>query len=256
MKQISIIIPAYNEESRISETLDSYINYFNKNQKNKFEIIVIPNGCKDKTIDIVKEYRKKYNFVRFKEIKAAMGKGRAIIKGLEIANSPILGFVDADNSTEPEEFDKLIKELKKTDADCVIASRWIKGAQMKPKQPLARRIASRCFNFLVKMLFGIKVKDTQCGSKIFRKKPLKEIIPLLKTSRWAFDVDILYNLRKKKRKVFEYPIIWKNKTGSNLRIKKQGPEMFFEIVKLRMIHSPFKFIIKFYNKSKTSNRGK
>src|SRR3989344_4425763 len=120
MVELSIIIPAYNEEDRIKKTLEEYVRYF-KNYN--YEIIVIPNGCKDKTEEIVKSLSKKYKTIKYKTIKEAIGKGGAIKEGFNIANGKLVGFVDADLSTKPKDFEDLIKNMK--EYDCIIASRYI-----------------------------------------------------------------------------------------------------------------------------------
>ncbi len=249
MAKISIIIPAYNEEKRIAKTLDSYIKYFNKRYSKNFNIFVILNGCKDNTLSVVKKYKKNYNnIIYYKDIKEPIGKGGAVIEGFKLAENDVIGFVDADNSTDPEAFNDLVLELEKKHADCVIASRYIKGAMVKPKQSPQRIIGSRGFNFLVRILFNINVNDTQCGAKVFKKKSLKEILPYLGLTRWAFDVDLLYQLKRKKRKILEIPTKWHDEKGSNFRLGKQIPEMFLAIARLRLMYSPLKFIIKFYDK--------
>src|SRR3989344_9111385 len=146
MVKISIVIPAYNEEKRIKKTVESYISHF---KKYNYELIIIPNGCKDKTEDIVKRFSQKYPQIKYKIIKEALGKGEAVKQGFIIAKGDLIGFVDADNSTKPKYFEDLIKNIG--DYDCIIASRYIKGSILKPKQKLPRIIASRAFNFLVRI---------------------------------------------------------------------------------------------------------
>ena len=97
---ISIIIPAYNEEKRIKETLENYINFFK--DKEKFEILAVLNGCKDNTLSVVEEEAKKHKEIKFKEFKEAIGKGGAIIEGFKIVKGDYICYVDADSSTRPE----------------------------------------------------------------------------------------------------------------------------------------------------------
>ena len=148
MVELSIIIPAYNEENRIRSTVECYMKYF-KNYD--FELIIIPNGCKDKTEEIVIQLSKEYKQIKYSVLKEALGKGEALKEGFRIAEGNLIGFVDADDSTKPKDFEDLIKNIK--DNGCIIASRYIKGSIVKPKQKFARIIASRVFNFLVRILF-------------------------------------------------------------------------------------------------------
>ena len=119
---------------------------------------------------------------------------------------------------------------------------------IKPKQKLSRRIASRAFNILVKFLFSLKVNDTQCGAKIFKKEPLKEVLPSLGITKWAFDVDLLYQLKRRGKKILEIPTEWHDKKGSNLKLGKTVPEMFLGIVRLRLLYSPLNFTVKMYDR--------
>ena len=242
MTELSIIIPAYNEEDRIKKTLEEYISYFKNYQH---EIIVIPNGCKDRTEEIVKLLSKKYKTIKYKTIKEPIGKGGAIKEGFKIAEGSLIGFVDADLSTKPEDFEELIKNIK--ECDCIIASRYIKGAIVNPKQKFSRIIASRAFNLLVNFLFNLKIKDTQCGAKLFKKNVIKKIIPKLDITRWAFDVDLLFRIKKEGYKIKEFPTKWEDSLGSTLKLKKAIPEMILSLTRLRLINSRFKFIINFYD---------
>src|SRR3989344_7197111 len=243
MVELSIIIPAYNEEKRIEKTAEDYIKYF---KKYDYELIIIPNGCKDKTEDIVKKLSKKNKQIKYKIIKEAVGKGGAIKEGFRIAQGKLIGFVDADNSTKPREFEDLIKNIGKY--DCIIASRYIKGAIVKPKQKITRIIASRAFNFLVRMLFGLKIHDTQCGAKLFKKQAIKNTIPKLDITKWAFDVDLLLKLKQQHYKIKEYPTKWEDRLGSGLRLHKQIPEMFLGLTRLKLVNSKLKFIVNIYDK--------
>jgi len=242
MVELSIIIPAYNEEKRIRKTVEDYIKHF---KKYNYELLIIPNGCKDKTEEITKQLCKKYSKLRYKIIKEAVGKGEALKEGFKVAQGNLIGFVDADNSTRPKDFEDLIKNIGKF--ECIIASRYIKGAIVKPKQKITRIIGSRGFNALVRILFGLKIQDTQCGAKLFKKTAIKNILPKLDVTRWAFDVDLLLQTKKKGYTIKEYSTRWEDSSGSNFRLHKQIPEMFLALTRLRLINSKFKFIIKIYD---------
>jgi glycosyltransferase involved in cell wall biosynthesis len=168
MKELSIIIPAYNEGERIAKTLGDYIRFFEDKYQKDFEILVILNGCKDNTLKVVQRYSKKYPQIKYKDIKEAIGKGGAIIEGFKIAEGDLIGFVDADNATKPAEFYELIKN-KDERYDAIIASRWLKESKIPVKQPRLRIFLGRCYNFLIRLLFRLRLKDTQCGAKYFQK---------------------------------------------------------------------------------------
>ena len=175
---ISIVIPAHNEEKRIGPTLRSYGKFFN-NLKNKnildYEIIVVINNTQDKTLDIVKKAAKINLNIKYLDFKQG-GKGFAIIEGFKKAlksKKGLIGFVDADASTSPVAYYDLIKNIHKDDA--IIASRYLKGSVVNPKQTLKRIFVSRVFNLLIKTLFLMPYKDTQCGAKILTREATEKI---------------------------------------------------------------------------------
>ena len=239
---LSIIIPAYNEEERIPKTLNSYLDYLKG--KINFEILVIINGCTDNTLEVVKKIAQKNKEIKYVDIGKVASKGIAVTEGFKLADSELIGFVDADLATPPNAFYDLVKNI--WDYDAVIASRWMKNSKINKSQPLTRIIAGRSFNILVNLLFNLKLKDTQCGAKLFKKTALKDILADIGKTRWAFDVDVLYLLKRKNYKTKEIPTEWSEPGGSHVKIKTVI-EMFLSIVRLRLIYSPFKFIVSIYN---------
>ena len=250
MEKISIIIPAYNEEKRIKETLNSNLKFFKNLKKRKildFEMIVAVNGSKDRTIEIVKGFAKKNKELRYLNLKRG-AKGYAVIEGFKEAlkgKSNLIGFKDADMATSPESFYELIKKINNYDG--IIASRYIKGSIIAPKPAPERIFASRIFNFMTKIVLGLHFKDTQCGAKLFKRKSLEKTIPELTFSQLAFDVEILYIMKKLGFKIKEVPTIWSDKEYSKVNFAKSGPVMFLAIIRLRILNSPFKSLIKFYD---------
>ena len=226
---ISIIIPAYNEEKRIKETLENYINFLK--DKEKFEILVVLNGCKDNTLNVVEEEAKKHKEIKFKEFKEAIGKGGAIVEGFKIVKGDYICYVDADSSTRPEELYKLYLNINGYDG--IMGSRWLKDSVITNKQPFIRRFLSRGFNLLVRIFLRLNYKDTQIGAKIFKREAINKIKDDIKVTSWAFDVNILYNLKKEGFKVLEYPIVWGHDEDSTLKLRKAIPGMFYSILKIK-----------------------
>ena len=244
MVKLSIVIPAYNEEKRIERTLDNYSSFFQKKLK-YFEIIVVLNGCVDNTLNIVKSFSKKNKKVRYLEFKKAIGKGAAIIEGFKVAKGNLIGFVDADMATPPGAFYDLFKNIENYDG--VIASRWMKGSKINVEQPFLKKVGSRGFNFLTRILFNLKFNDTQCGAKLFKKRIIKNILNDLKITKWAFDVNLLYSIKRKHYKIKEIPTEWNAVKSSHFNLFKAIPEMFLGLVRLRLLYSRFKFIVKIYD---------
>ncbi len=250
--KISIIIPAYNEEKRIEKTLKEYLEFFKKLKKEKlidFEILVIINNTEDRTPEIVKNFSKRYKEIKYLNFKEG-GKGFAITKGFKEAmkdkKNELIGFVDADMSTRPEVFYDLVNNIKHYDG--IIASRYMKGAVVNPKQSIQRIIVSRIFNFLIRILFLMNYKDTQCGAKLFKTHVLEPIIKELVITKWAFDVNLLYCLKRKGFKIKEFPTIWSDMEYSKLNFKISGPLMALSVLRLRIVNSPFKGFMRLYDK--------
>ena len=103
------------------------------------------------------------------------------------------------------------------------------------------------FNIAIKALLFLPYNDTQCGAKIFRKKAISKVLPLLTLSQWAFDVDLLYNLKNAGFTIKEHPTVWSDRQYSKINFLKSGPMMFLGVVRLRIINSPFKSIIRVYD---------
>lgn len=251
MKRASITIPAYNEEKRIGKTLEEYSNYFEKLRKqNKidYEIIIVINNTIDKTEEIVKQYAKKNNRINYLNFKRG-GKGFAVIEGFKYAlkrNNDLIGFVDADISTSPEEYWRLISSIENYDG--IIASRYVKGAQVNPKQTIQRIIVSRIFNMLIRSLLFLPFRDSQCGAKIFKREAIEKTLPFLSMSKWAFDIDLIYTMRKKGFRIKESPTTWSDKNYSTINFLTAGPWMALGVVRLRILNSPIKKFIKIYDK--------
>ncbi len=244
-------MPAYNEEKRIRKTLESYGNFFSEKKKKReikgFEILIVINNTKDRTEEIVKETLKKYPEIRYLNFKQG-GKGFAIIEGFKDAlkrDNALIGYVDADMSTSPEAFYDLVKNIKNYDG--IIADRWHKKSIIMPKQSLFRRFISRGYNVIVRTLFLFPFRDTQCGAKLFKREILEKNLKKLITSNWGFDIALLYCLRKESHaKIKSIPTVWRDEIGSKVNLKKTPVRMFASSIRLRLIHSPFNFIVKFY----------
>lgn len=236
---ISLIIPAYNEEKRIGRALAQYLEYFSQEE---MEIIIVLNGCRDNTLGVVKEYQAKApSIIKYINIKEKIGKGGGVREGFRQATGDIIGFVDADGSTSPEEFRHLIKEIDSVDG--VIASRWKRESVVQNRTWL-RKIISLGFVLLVKIVFWLPFSDTQCGAKIFKNHLIKKILPFLTVNNMAFDVEILYLARRYGFKIKEIPTVWIDQSssaflGSPLKIISSSLEMFSTLVTLR-----FKFLFK------------
>ena len=243
--KLSIVIPAYNEEARIRPTLDAYTSFFEGRYGKEAEFIVVVNGSKDRTEHIAREYAGKSPQVKVIVEPRAIGKGGAIMRGFEVAAGELVGFVDADNATLPDAFNDLVEHIG--DAGAIIASRYIPGAKVSPRQPLARRIASRVFNRMIRILFKLRITDTQCGAKLLRGDAMRAALPHLGLTRWAFDVDLLFQLRRLGYRITEVPTTWSEPGGSKLKIGRTSFEMFMAICRLRILYSRLSWVVTIYD---------
>ena len=239
--KLSIVIPAHNEEHRLPPMLEAYAVYFSEKYANEAELIVVPNFCDDRTGDVARKIAELYPAVKVLDDPGQVGKGGAVMLGAQAADGDLIGFVDADGATSPEAFDDLVEKISLD--GCIIASRWMKGSKMSPRQPLSRRAASRCFNLMVRVLFGLRLKDTQCGAKLFRREVLLPVMRNLGVTNWAFDVDMLFQTKRLGASIREIPTVWNDQAGSKMRVVHAGLNTFVALVRLRMFYSPFRFMI-------------
>jgi glycosyltransferase involved in cell wall biosynthesis len=245
---LSIVIPAYNEQYRIGKTLDDYLAFFDTKLKGKYEILVVLNGCKDKTLEIILDYKKHHPNLNYLDIKEAIGKGGALTEGFKIATGKIVGFTDADGSTSPKMFLKLYDILSNLpQIDCIIGSRNLPQSVVLGRTS-SRKIMTAGFNFGVNFMFNLNIKDTQCGAKLVRKLMIKKIVNNLSIANMAFDVNLLVDIKRNGGQTLEIPITWEDTEDSSINNPiKTSLAMALSVVRLRLIYSPFKFLYPILN---------
>ena len=237
---LSVIIPAYNEESHLIFSLNKLYEFISNNNFT-FEIILVDDGSKDNTCKIASEFfsihelNDKYHF-NLIENKINKGKGFSIRKGLERATGKFILFTDADFSTPIEESQKLLGFLN-VGYDIAIGSRALKDSKLIRRQNIFRMYMGKFFNLIVRRITGLNFMDTQCGFKMFTSKAKNLLLPYLKIDDFSFDVEILYIAKKLNLKVKEMPISWINSPDSKVRIIKDSIKMFFSLIKIKNLHS-------------------
>lgn len=233
-----LLIPAYNEEERIGPVLRQYAQYFRGNYAGRFEIVVVLNGCRDNTLGVVEAAAAEFPEIKALEYVNPIGKGGALIEGLKLAGrADLIGYVDADGATAPEAFLDLVRHCK--EVDCAIGSRWLPGAVLLQSQSAKRRIFSRAFHILVEFLFHMRIKDTQCGAKVMRREAVETIHPYLRIADVAFDINLLYSLKRAGFTVREVPTTWTDQIGSKITLNKGSLGIIFSVIRLRLVYSPF-----------------
>jgi glycosyltransferase involved in cell wall biosynthesis len=232
-----LLIPAYNEERRIEPVLRDYGRYFQEHYHGKFQLVVVLNGCKDDTIGVVRRVAADYPAISALEFPEAIGKGGALIEGLKLAPlADLIGYVDADGATPPHAFHELVKHI--AGVDCVIGSRWLPGAVLHVEQSGRRRFASRGFHRIVQALFGMNLRDTQCGAKVMRREAVDKVHSLLRIADMAFDINLLYSLKRAGYRILEVPTEWTDKIGSKVTLFRTSLVMFLSVLRIRLIYWP------------------
>lgn len=242
-----VLIPAYNEEQRIEPVLRDYAEHFRRHYNGKFRLIVVLNGCRDNTLGVVERVALDFPEVSADNFPAPIGKGGALIEGLRLApTADLIGYVDADGATPPHAFHELAKLCDGRRADCVVGSRWLRGAVLHQSQTWVRRFTSRCFHLIVESLFWMHIQDTQCPAKVMRREAAQKIHDSLRIADLAFDVNLLYSLKRAGFKVLEIPTEWTDKIGSKVTssLFRVSLTMFLSVVRLRLIHSPFRPVLR------------
>jgi dolichyl-phosphate beta-glucosyltransferase len=227
----SIIIPAYNESARITTSLDKLLAHIAQ-ERWSAEVLVVNDGSRDNTADIVRRYAGLNPNVRLVENPGNRGKGYSVRHGMLSATGDVFLFTDADLSAPIREASKLFAAIA-SGAEVAIASRWLQRELQTEKQPLYRRVFGRMFNFLLRVVLGLGYKDTQCGFKAFTRNAAMEIFPRQQIEGWGFDPELLFLAKKFNLRVQEVPVEWAHDAGSKINPLVDGLKMFMEILRIR-----------------------
>jgi dolichyl-phosphate beta-glucosyltransferase len=232
MNKLSVVIPAYNEEQRITQTLKDIDGYLEK-QKYNYEIIVVVNNSKDRTYDVVKELEATTVQKATALNLVQGGKGNAVKEGIiQKATGDIIMFMDADNATPISEIAKFLPFFEQG-FDVVIGSRYTNPELVKVHQPLYRILLSRLSNMLIQFLAVPGIKDTQLGFKAFTNKAAKEIFPRVKILRWGFDMEVLTIALARGYKIKEVGVSWTEHGGGHVPLKAYV-ESLIDLFKIKL----------------------
>ncbi len=239
---LSVVIPAYNEAQRIGTTLTDLMSSDYLPSDKSWEVLIVMDGCTDKTPDIVKELINRNQNATALVFPSRLGKGGAIMQALKYTHGDLIAFVDADGSTPPSELCRLIALAEKY--DLVIGSRYLSNSKLGRNRSASRTLMSRSFNVLTKLMFWRlhKIKDTQCGMKVFSRRLLDVIQGDFLITDFAFDVNLIYTSLSFGFNVKEVGINWLDKDGSKLSggFARYSFVMFFSLLRLRLYYSRFR----------------
>ena len=210
---LSVVIPAFNEETRIIPSLESVVSYL-KTQAYAWEVVVVDNGSTDATRALVEEWASEVRCVRLESISEG-GKGWAVRHGMLSARGELRFMCDADLAMPAEGIGAFMAHME-DGQDIVIGSRQVAGAR-RFNEPVARHVMGRVFNRFVRVAAVHGIDDTQCGFKCFRGDVADELFSLQKTKGFAFDVEVLYLARKRALRILEIPIDWRHQRDSKVR---------------------------------------
>lgn len=236
MDSLSIVIPAYNEESRLRKTLDRILEWLHE-QRFKFqEVIVVDDGSRDATASVVDEYSKPPSPIRLLRNPGNRGKGYAVRHGMLDAEGDWILYTDADLSTPIEELQKLEAAAAKQSAVIAIGSRAVDRSLVAVHQSVFREYSGRFFNVVMRALTGLPFRDTQCGFKLYRTDAAKEVFSRQEQDGFSFDVEDLVIAKKLGLPAVEVPVRWSNVEGTKVTLA-QGLRSFTDLLKIRKDHS-------------------
>ncbi len=226
----SIVIPAFNEERRISATLDEVQKFF-ADRGARGEVLVVDDGSSDRTSDIVQWYRRRMARVKLYRL-PHHGKGSAVRHGVKHAHGEFVFLCDADLRDGVGELDKLETALMRG-ADVAIGSRWVESTESA--QPFYRRASGRVFNFLTQRLLGLDFKDTQCGLKGFTREAAQTLFAHQSIDGWGFDPELLFLAQRMAYRVEEVSIeLHHDYRTSRFRPVRDGVKAFKELFQIAM----------------------
>ena len=227
---VSIVVPAFNEASRIGESVRR-IDAFIRQSPISFEVIIVDDGSVDNTAAVVAESRiKGLKLIRNNE---NHGKGYSVRQGVLVASGEYVLFTDADLSSPIEEATKLLEIALKESADIVIGSRGLDRNYIQKRQSRMREFGGVAFNLMVRLLLGLRVHDTQCGFKLFHREKSRKIFEKQTIVGFGFDPELLFLASRSGLKMRETPVRWSHSEGSKIKFVRDGMRMLWDLGRVR-----------------------
>jgi len=228
---LSVVIPAYNEEELIKDTLNS-VECFLSCQKYNYEIIVVDDGSQDSTFSAVKDLVPSFGNLKIIRNGRNRGKGYSVSRGMLFSKGKFRIFMDADNSTSIDQITNLFPFLE-NGYDVVIGDRTLKESRIKKHQPLHKELLGNIGNKLIRFLAVPEIGDTQCGFKLFSAEAAEDIFSKLTIDRWGFDIEVLAIAKSLGYKIKTVPVAWSNREKTNVRLRDYILT-FLELLKIKM----------------------
>ena len=235
MDSLSIVIPAFNEEHRLPQTLRHVLDWLARGNFSFHEVIVVDDGSRDGTAGVVEQFAETDSCVRLARNPGNRGKGYAVRHGMLEAKGAWILYSDADLSTPIEEIEKLCRAAREQGAGVAIGSRAVDRSLVEVHQPPLRELSGRFFNLVMRMATGLPFRDTQCGFKLYRADAARQIFPRQKQDGFSFDVEDLLIAKKLGVRAVEVPVRWANVEGTKVGLS-QGMKSFVDLLKIRVDH--------------------
>lgn len=234
LPDLSIVIPAYNEEHRLPETLEKLAVYV-ANAPFACEAIVVVEPGTDRTLELASGFSKTHPFCRIIANAEHRGKGHAVKAGMLAAEGDVALFMDADMSVPVETLAIFLQQFAANPAlEILVGNRRHPNSQIVLAQGWLRRSLGQTFNHCVRLLSGIPLRDTQCGFKAFRRDVARELFSRQTIDGFAFDVEILLLARKLGYKMRDFPVEWRNSAESHVHIVRDSLAMLRDVARLRV----------------------
>jgi glycosyltransferase involved in cell wall biosynthesis len=229
---LSIIIPAYNERTRLPGTLERIIEYMQTARWDEWEIVVVDDGSSDGTGEVAEAAHQENARVRVLRNPGNRGKGYAVRHGMLDSKLDWRLLTDADLSSPIEELEKLWNAVKGGDAAVAIGSRALDRSLIGVHQPGFRETAGKMFNFVMQVFTGLPIRDTQCGFKLFRGDVAGPVFERQRIDRFGFDAEALFIAQKLGHKIAEIPVRWNHVEGSKIGMLN-GAQSFLDLARIR-----------------------
>jgi len=232
IQSLSIVIPAFNEESRLPASLERISRYLGGQSFSFVEILVVDDGSVDRTAEAAQRFADRHSFVRVLRNPGNRGKGYSVRYGMDEARGEWRLFTDADLSSPIEELEKLAAAVENESNDIAIGSRALNRALIEVHQPAFREIAGKLFNFAMRTTIGLHIHDTQCGFKLFSRRAAETIFPRQRLERFGFDAEVLYIAYLHGFRIAEIPVRWRHVEGTKVSMWN-GAQSFLDLLVIR-----------------------
>ncbi len=226
---IDVIIPVYNEERVIRQSVETLRQFLKKNIAHSCTIVIADNGSTDKTWQVAQSLSREYPDVVPLHLDEK-GRGRALRRALLESTADIVSYMDVDLSTDLGAFPALIQGIEEG-YDIVIGSRLMPGSSVK--RSFKRELTSRTYNLLLKAMFRTGFCDAQCGFKALTSKAAHELVHLVQNQLWFFDTEMLLLARRKGYRIKEVPVVWVEDPDSRVSVPKTTFEYLKELLRMR-----------------------